>query len=208
MPTNSKLQADSILARFPGPVVLHFSRRRVFVMLAIYLAALAFVVWLAANNFPWDADTFLERRDFVMILVSIPFWTILAGRAVLILLFPDAASLTLTADGFILGHVLHRTRRSWWEVSEFAVMKRYLMPGRYGGRVEQILYETPEASSGKRNGPRVLADLYGQPRMKRADLVHLMNEWRRRALAQDILPAPSPISPSSSRVPVINGARR
>jgi hypothetical protein len=200
--TSSKSQADSILARFPGPVVLYFSRRRILFMLALYIAALALMFWLLFSEYARTRDYISGGHDIVMVCVSILFWGALALRAVLMLLFPYTASLKLDADGFEIGHVFRSIRQPWQNVSEFCVKTRYLLPAKIGGPVDQVIYENMDASNGQ-NGPkppRVLPDLYGRPRIRRKELVGLLNEWRNRALA---LPPPP-----RRAVPLVRGAGR
>lgn len=210
MSSPSKSQADSILAQFPGPVVLYFSRRRILVMLAIYIAALTFLFWLLFSDHARIRGYMSGGGDMMLAIIAMLFFAALAMRALLLLVFPDAASLTLDARGFEIGHVFRRIRLRWRDVSEFALMKRYLLPARYGGRVEQVLYENLGAvdKQGKPQPPRVLPDLYGSPRLSRQDLVRLLNEWRRRALAETAASSPYPDRPSASRVPATGKARR
>ncbi len=200
MPTSSKSQVDSILARFPGPVVLYFSRRRILLMLVLYIAALGLMFWLLFSERARTRDYVSGWRDITMVCVSILFWGALALRAVLMLLFPHAASLKLDADGFETGHVFRRVRLPWRDVSEFCIRIRYLLPAKIGGSVDQIIYEGLNASDGQSEPKalRVLPDLYGQPRIRREELVRLLNEWRDRALAV-------PDSPRRT-VPRVSGA--
>ena len=200
--TSSGPQVDGILARFPGPVVLYISRRRIVCMLVIYLAALGLMFWLLFSEQARTREYISGWHDIAMVCVSILFWGGLALRAVLMLLFPGAASLKLDAGGFEVGHVFRRIRLPWRDVSEFCVKTRYLFPLKIGGPVDQVIYEGLNASDGQSEPkpPRVLPDLYGQPRIRREELVGLLNEWRRRALAV----------PSSPRraVPQVRGAGR
>jgi hypothetical protein len=198
--TSSKSQVDSILARFPGPVVLYFSRRRILFMLVLYIAAVGLMFWLLFSERARTRDYVSGWHDIAMVCVSILFWGALALRAVLMLLFPYTASLKLDADGFEIGHVFRRIRLSWRDVSEFRVKTRYLLPAKIGGPVDQIIYEGPNASDGQSEpkAPHVLPDLYGQPRIRREELVRLLNEWSDGALAM-------PDSPRRT-VPLVSGA--
>ena len=198
--TSSASQVDGILARFPGPVVLHFSRRRILFMLAVYIAALALMFWLLFSEHARTRGYIAGSRDIVMVCVSILFWGALALRAVLMLLFPDAASLKLGAKGLEIGHVFGRTRLPWRDVSEFCVRTRYLFPLKIGGPVDQLIYEDTSEPPSKSKAPRVLPDLYGQPKIQRKELARLMNEWRNRALAMPVRPR--------SLVPLVNGAKQ
>lgn len=200
--TSSKRQADSILAQFPGPVVLYFSRRRILCMLVLYIAALGLMFWLLFAEYARTRDYISGWHDIAMVCVSILFWGALALRAVLILLFPDAASLKLDAKGFEIGHVFRRIRLPWRDVSEFCVKTRYLFLTKIGGPVDQVIYEGLGTIDGQseQKAPRVLPGLYGQPRIRREELVRLLNEWRNRALAMP--------SPPHRAVPLVSGAER
>ena len=175
-------QVDGILARFPGPVTLHVSRPRRVFGLALNLAATAIFAWI------WIAKLGPQDRayDWIMLSVAILFFGTLAIRAVVLLLFPGAETLTLDADGFEIGRIFDRIRMPWRGVSEFRVETPY-WDGRIGGSLTQIRYEPLEAHTGGRGAAkraRVLGEFYGQPRLRRDELAGLMNEWRRRALAQ------------------------
>lgn len=208
MSISSKRQVEDILARFPEPVTLYFSRRRILLMLPLYVGLVAFCFWLLFADYPWEREYMSGPRDAVMASVSILFWSAFALRAATQLLSPGTASLKLDADGFEIRHVFRRTRTPWREVSDFRTKTKYFFPFRIGGPVEQIVYEDlaagPETSEAK--APCVLPDLYGQPRIRRADLVELMNEWRRRAIAQPVSLPSNPSTPPRSGMPAISGA--
>lgn len=210
MSTSSTSQAESILAQFPGPVTLRFSRRRILFMLALYIATLALMLWLLVARDLLQRGFISGWLSVVVAGVSVLFWGALAVRAILLLVFPDAASLKLDAEGFEIGHVFRRIRLPWRGVSEFAAKKNYPLDTRIGGPVEQVTYDdlSPDAGQGKTKNPRVLPDLYGQPRIRRAELAQLMNEWRRRALEQAALSPARSGRPPRAGVPSISGARR
>lgn len=202
VPTSSKSQVDGILALFPGPVVLYFSRRRILFMLAVYIAALGLMFWLLFSEHARTRDYVSGGHDIAMVCVSILFWGALALRAVLMLLFPYTRSLKLSADGFEIGNVFRRVRLPWRDVSEFCVKARYLVPAKIGGPVDQVIYESLEENAGRSDAkaPRVLPDLYGKPRIRREELARLMNEWRDRALAMP--------GPPHRVVPLVSGAKQ
>jgi len=178
----ARRQVDGILARFPGPVTLYVSRPWRLFGLALNLAVTAIFasIWIAKLGPQYRA------YDWIMLSVAILFFGTLAIRAVILLLFPGAATLTLDAEGFEIGRIFDRIRMPWRGVSEFRVETPY-WDGRIGGSLTQIRYEPLDADAGGRGSTkraRVLGEFYGQPRLRRDELARLMNEWRRRALAQ------------------------
>ena len=118
-------QVDVILAKFPGPVTLYVSRRRRLVGLAFSLAVTAIFAWI------WIADADTPSRglyDGIMLPVTILLFGGLAIRAVILLLWPGSASLTLDANGFEIGQVFRHIRLPWlpWRgVSSFRVETTY-----------------------------------------------------------------------------------
>jgi hypothetical protein len=178
-------QADSILARFPEPVTLYVSRRRKLIGLVIFLGFTAFLAWLVFAEYPRTRGYLSRPHDTIMSWFSMLVCCAFSIRAVILLLFPDTASLMLDADGFRIGHVFHSIRKPWRGVSEFRVGTT---PSRslIGRRLEQIAYDDLAASA-ERGGAtvtRILPDLYGRPRLHGYEFALLMNEWRSRALAQ------------------------
>lgn len=179
-------QTDSILASFPGPVTLHINRRRKVLGLVFCTVSALFWAWILFAEYP-QTRGYIRHGSYGIIMT----WLLMLGsgalafRLVLLLLFPSAGSLTLDADGFTIGYVFRRDRKSWRSVSGFRFEATY-WPGRIGGSLDQVRYEDlAEAErSGKPKVTRVLPELYGRPRLRGADFAGLMNEWRRRALAQ------------------------
>lgn len=191
-------QTDIILARFPGPVTLYISRRRKLLGLIICLGFTVFLAWLLFTGYP------MARSGASGPFGTIVAWAAMLGcgalsvRAVILLLLPDTASLTLDADGFRIGHVFHGIRKPWRGVSEFrvATTRRY---GNIGGPLSQVVYDDPGAEARRRGAKvtRVLPEVYGRPRLHGHDLAWLMNEWRQRALAQAEQPTGSDVRKSA-----------
>jgi hypothetical protein len=177
-------QVDSILERFPGPVTLTVSWRRRLIALVFCLAVTALFTWLWIVEGP-GRDRLL-RPDRIMYPLTIGFFGVLAIRAGFLLLFPKTtATLTLDADGFELGHVFHKSRIPWRSIGDFRVETTGVR--RIGGRITQVWYDAHDVGADGRGWtrkPRVLPEVYGEPRLRRDELVRLMNAWRARALAQ------------------------
>jgi hypothetical protein len=101
-------------------------------------------------------------------------------RAVILLIFPSAASLTLDADGFKINHVFHHIRRSWREVSDFSVEERYWR----SAKLRHVMYDVRDGITGhRRSKKQIVPEFYGRPRLHGEVLAWLMNAWRQRALA-------------------------
>jgi hypothetical protein len=186
-------QADTILERFPGPVTLHVSRRRRLGGLAFSLAVTAIFAWV------WIVNADPQYRGLygrIMLPVTILLFGGLTVRAVILLLFPGSASLTLDVNGFEIGHVFRRIGMPWPGVSGFRV-ETTSWPFRIGGPLRQIVYDALCTGTGRRGSTKVtraLPEIYGLPRLHGDEFAWLMNEWRRRALAA---------SPAKTSVPVV-----
>lgn len=186
-------QTDSILARFPGPVTLYVNRRRKLLALAFVVGVAAVFAWLLFADDPTTRSYISGWYGTIMAWVTIVGCGALAIRLVILLLLPGTASLTLDADGFEIGHVFDRIRTPWQGVSDFRVETTH-SPGRIGGPLKQVMYEDLAAGAGRRGaakGARILPDSYGRPRLHGDELASLMNEWRRRAVAQPARPQES-----------------
>jgi hypothetical protein len=169
-------QVDAILAKFPGPVMLTIPRTRRLLGLLVGVGGTALFVWF------WMSPHRYRSYDWIMEPVGILFFAGLTIRALILLIFPAHASLTLDADGFKINHVFHHIRRSWRDVSDFSVETRHI--GRYG--LHQVMYDVLDSASARRSAKKkahAVPDIYGQPRLHGEEFVALMNAWRRRALA-------------------------
>jgi hypothetical protein len=168
-------QADPILAKFPGPVTLHVTRNRRLTGLVFGVCGTALFIWfwMTPNRYRW--------YDWIMEPVGILFFAGLTIRAVILLIFPSHASLTLDADGFKINHVFHHIRRSWRDVSEFSVETRYY--ARYGLH-PHVMYDVLDSGTARpRSKKKIVPEFYGRPRLRGEVLARLMNAWRQRALA-------------------------
>jgi hypothetical protein len=178
-------QTDEILALFPGPVTLYVSQRRRLFGLVLCVGLTAFFVWLLFAEYPTTRGYRSRGYEAIMAWVAVVFWGALAIRAVFLLLFPSAASLTLDLDGFEIGYVFHRVRLTWSGVSAFHVEATY-RPGRIGGPSAQIMYS--DLAAGAKRRP--LPEFYGRPRLRGEEFAALMNAWRARALQQSTVAKP------------------
>jgi len=180
-------QAETILARFPGPVSLHIKRRRKFVAFAVCLGltvGFAWAVFVAARN----SDGWI---GFALFLALVGALTV---RAAIILLVPGIGSLALEAGGFSMQYILRTARISWRDVmsdfhSETMSRKR--------GRLRVVAFEVAIASAWRRDLTRAKRMLPDNFELTLDELAWLMNEWRRRALTQAAGPGPG----STGRVP-------
>jgi hypothetical protein len=153
---------DVLLARFPGPVRLYADKRFVQYLLGLF-AAMAFVLGRGLFLGTDPKHFTVELIVFITLL-----WPI--GSIVLIVLSRNALALDLDRDGFTVnGYAWYGARRHLWsEVGAFGTRSfRFMTFGSY-----------QDQAAGRQ---RFFPDTYGL----RADgLARLMNEWRRRALAQ------------------------
>jgi hypothetical protein len=163
-------QVESILERFPGPVTLTVSRARRVLGLVVVLACAALFVWAwIVSVGPRTANP----PQWLMLVLALVVFGGLAIRGVILLLVPGAARLTLDADGFEVGRVFEPMRVPWHAVSDFRVEK--LSTGR--GKVDQIRFDVFDGNGRRtRKCARVLGEFYGEPRLRRDELVGLMNE--------------------------------
>ncbi|MBX9778401.1 MAG: hypothetical protein K2Y71_28840 [Xanthobacteraceae bacterium] len=167
-------QGGAILAKFPGPVMLTVPIWRRLLGLVIGISGTALFVWF------WMTPGYYRSYGWIMEPVGIVFFAGLTIRAVILLLFPRHASLTLDAEGFTISHVFHRFRWSWRQVSEFSVETRQVW--RYGPH-EAVMYAVRDGATGRNAKQKMVPEFYGEPRLHGDALAGLMNEWRRRALA-------------------------
>lgn len=171
-------QADTILARFPGPVTLTPGRRKFVAVFAVCLGFTAFCVYLLMSG------RLSEWQDMIMAWLASALFGVASARGLILLLVPSAAGLTLDDIGFTTGGIFRRRRFAWRDVSGF-----HLQPSEQPGKDPTIVYSVRRtgAPSQPRNAStdtRTLPDSYGPPR---DDLVWLMNEWRQQALAQKVV---------------------
>ena len=184
-------QAETILARFPGPVSLHVKRRRKLVAFALCLGltvGFAWAVFVAARN----SDGWI---GFAMFLALFGALTV---RAAIIMLVPGIGSLRLEADGFSMEYILRTARTSWRDVvSDF----RHETMRRARGWLRVVAFEVASASAWRRDPTRAKRMLPDNFELTLDELAWLMNEWRRRALAQAAGPGPTRRVPKFGRQP-------
>lgn len=168
---------DTILARFPGPVTLTPPRRKTIVALLVCAPFMAFCVYLIT------AGRLTGWQDTAVAWAAAAFFGACAARALILLLIPGAARLTLDDDGFEVASILRRVRAPWRHVSG-------LRAGASGpGKDPCVTYEVRDLSPSPQSraatkATRTLPDNYGLPA---DDLAWLMNEWRAQALAQRVV---------------------
>lgn len=173
--SQSAREVDTLLARFPGPVTLVPSRRRLLIGLALCLGLTVFCVAVLIPKLP-NAGGY----DAVMTVLSTVVCAGLALRAAILLFTPATVGLTLNTDGFTIGGFFRRPRRRWRDVGNFRVEDR-------GDDGRQVMYDALTAATGPRPGvvknAHVLGNVYGLPE---DDLAWLMGQWRERALAAGV----------------------
>jgi hypothetical protein len=168
-------QADAILNKFPGPVVLTIPRRRRLLGLLVGICGTALFVffWISSHRY--------RSYDWIMEPLGIVFFAGLTIRALILLFFPRYASLTLDADGFTITHVFHYVRHAWREVSDFSVETKHIW--RYGPHRAVMFSVFDSVTARSTTKKKQVPDIYGQPRLHGEALASLMNAWRQRALA-------------------------
>jgi len=191
---------DSLLARYPGPVSLHPKTGRKLVSFAICLAFALVFGWLV---FTGQLESGRRARWFdpFMMPITFAFFSALTLRGALMLAMPAIGALTLDARGLAIRHILSTKRLNWQDVlREFRAETTY-WPLRVGGGLRRVTFEVI-ARSGWTGAPvkaaRALHDNFALPPDQ---LAGLLNEWHRRALAEN---RPD----SSSRVPSTGRPRR
>jgi hypothetical protein len=178
-------QMDEILARFPGPVTLYVSRGRMLLRLALCIGLTAVGAWFLTPDDPKIPGYISNRWLAIMmgLTLAVPGIALTIGT-VIALLRKRADSLQLDSQGFGIGSAFRRVRTAWQNVNAFRIQKTY-PDGWPGPSANEIWYEVFDADRcGVANATRVLSHGYGEPMLRDEELVALMNEWRRRALAQ------------------------
>jgi hypothetical protein len=157
---------ETIMARFPGPVVLRPSNWRWLFVGFIVVAGLGPAIYFAVTM-PEKLQPALLALAIVPIMLSS-------------LLSPQASSLTLHADGFELQYLFFgRKRLRWREASAFAAVK--------SNRRNFVAFDDATLSGGaiaKLNKSMLgrtsnLPDTYG---LSAERLAQLLSQWRERAL--------------------------
>jgi hypothetical protein len=161
-----------MLAQFPGPVSLAFSRWKLLSYVAFFFAFVAFGIHeITASG---GHHVLMGWASAILGVVGIP--------ASAVALIPGASEMMLDQDGFTLRFAYRTSYWAWSEVCDFAVIKDYLVPfkknpafNRKGGR------GTNRSESGELPAWRdiVLDSTYG---LTNDDCVRLLSEWQQRAL--------------------------
>ena len=164
--------AAIILARFPGPVRLQLSFVRKLAGLAVSLGILALFGLLL---FVQDGDSWHDWAKTMVWWLGLATAGAFLVRAVILLMTPGGARLTLDADGFTSSTVFWHVRTHWRDANDFRVVQtddvrppvvtyNVIVPGETGRGVRET-HDLPHDYS---------LDIH--------DLARLMNEWRRRAI--------------------------
>src|SRR5262245_823235 len=104
---------DEVLSRFPGPVTLRPSRRRILLILLGSLVFVAGGVWMILAEA-------VAREERWMLWGSTGFFALCAAVAVVMLL-PGAGKLVLDGDGFETTSLFRTFRIRWADTSVFEV---------------------------------------------------------------------------------------
>jgi hypothetical protein len=157
---------ETIMARFPGPVVLRPSNSRWLLVGFIVIAGLGPAIYFELTK-PDKLQPALLALAIVPVILSS-------------FLSPQASSLTLHADGLELQHLFFgRKRLRWREASAFAAVK--------SNRRSLVAFDDATLSGGtiaKLNKSMLgrtsnLPDTYG---FSAERLAQLLSQWRERAL--------------------------
>ncbi len=160
-----------LLAQFPGPVSLAFSRWK----LLFYLAGSA---CLGAFSIHWivtpDSDHAVMGWFGSFFILGIPVFAIA--------MIPGASEMVLDQDGFTLRLGYRSTSWTWTEVGDFAVIKDYLVPFKknvaFNDRRRPRSRKLSESGELPSWRDVVLDDSYG---LSKDDCVRLLSEWQQRA---------------------------
>ncbi len=162
----SPLDVDTLLASFPGPVVLRPSRRKWLLILAGCSIFTAMGIWMVIGG---------ETRGWLALI----FFGIGAVAACLLLL-PGAAGLRLDADGFEVTQYFRRHGTSWQNASNFVPIKippaNVLFVGYDDASVADGSVARMNRSIAGRDA--AIPDTFG---LSADDLARLMTQWRARS---------------------------
>jgi hypothetical protein len=163
----SSMDADTLLAGFPGPVVLRPSRRKWLLVLLCCAGFVAIGVWMVLQGQSWGW--------FEVIFFGI------GATASWALLLPGAAGLRLDANGFEVVQYFRRYRTSWPNASSFVPVKippaNVLFVGYDDASIKDGSIAEMNRSIAGRDA--VIPDTFG---LSADDLASLMTRWRARAL--------------------------
>lgn len=170
---------EALLRRFPGPVELKVSQRR---MAALLVGALIFVgvsVWLLLRDPPPSSyGRIMLWACIVMFGAAVPLFLYILLRG---------AGLRLEAEGFRVTHAWRSYHTRWADAGPFSVVQLRL-PIPYVLHDEELVAYDDATARGSRIGAlskgtvghnAALPDSYN---FSHQDLARLMNLWRERAL--------------------------
>jgi hypothetical protein len=170
---SSSTKAELILARFPGPVTLHSSRKK---WLSLFLCC-----------------CLIGAGGLVMVQYKISegwFLFIFFGALSILsmgMLWPGASALTLGSLGFDVTKFFRPHRARWQDVSRFEAIELYTgRPTKLVVSEKMVVYDDVSATSGilatvnktLADHNAYLPDTYG---LKGEELAWLMTQWRERA---------------------------
>lgn len=171
-------EAETLLARFPGPVTIYPGRFKLLIALAIFAGLTVFSVYLLQQAIEaWSSDVI--RASLALLVCGG-----ITG-SVVILLLPGAMRLTLDADGLEMVKYFRRDRFSWRSVGGF--------------RVEEADADTKwkiVKFDDLRRGGKITRALPINYPLPVDELARLLAQWRERALA---LPRTTSVPHAGSR---------
>ena len=171
---------DTVLQRYPGPVILRTPRRKLIFFLISMIVFGGCLLWMALYSDMGAIETFFLWLGAIGCAAAVPVFLLLIVRG---------STLRLDADGMQIFHGLRRSHHRWRDLSEFSVAD----PG-----MPMVVFDAVGITDGAvgafnrsvMGGGGGLPDTYG---MNAWRLAWLLNEWRARALANP--PPPSQSSP-------------
>lgn len=164
---------DFIRGKCPGPVTLYVGWRKKLLGLALSLGFTLFFVYILILATGFVSGWY----DTMMSWISLGIFSAMALRAVILLLVPGAASLTLDVDGFEVCGVFLCRRTSWHDARDFRVEKT--------GRNRHLTVMYDVITHGGPKTTKLLPDNYA---LSADDLAWLMQQWREEALRWHELP--------------------
>jgi hypothetical protein len=162
----------AILNRFPGPVLLPYSRKRAIFTLIVAIAGCAISIWVIRSG---DKSLY----DTIVAPIALLVFVGLGGRSLILLFRPATASLTLDAKGVQIRGLLRNERFLWRDVSGFRPAPG---PRTFSFDVV-VIFVHPDNPGEEPVAVTSMSDGYG---FSVTDLANLLNEWRERALAASV----------------------
>jgi hypothetical protein len=170
---SARLDVDSILARFPGPVRLTAAKGMIRI---IMIGGLVFEFLLGRSLIAGEGDPLTLVGVMIVVLAVVL-------RSAVLIVRPDGLALTLNRDGFTVRYLLRAKTRAWSEVGDFTAwtsrrfdLTVYNDRSRSTGMIERVLSRLRKARFGR---DAVLPDTY---HLGAERLAKLMSLWQQRAL--------------------------